>query len=77
MTLAAAWQGDTDKGSSVHNYLPYYEMHLVPDGIDTLTEIGVWTGGSLRMWSRWMPHAHIIGHRHRGGQLRRAVRHAL
>ena len=24
MTLAAAWQGDTDKGSSVHNYLPYY-----------------------------------------------------
>ena len=61
MTLAAAWQGDTDKGSSVHNYLPYYEMHLDPDEIDTLTEIGVWTGGSLRMWSRWMPHAHIIG----------------
>lgn len=53
--------GDTDKGSSVHNYLPLYERHLEPDYIETLTEIGVYTGGSLRMWARWLPDAQIIG----------------
>lgn len=61
MSLAECNLGDTDKGSAAHNYLPQYERHLVPAEIGTLTEIGVWQGGSLRMWSRWLPHAQIIG----------------
>lgn len=61
MTLAEACFGDTDKASHAHNYLPFYEMHLDPDKIGTLTEIGVYTGGSLRMWSRWMPETKVIG----------------
>lgn len=61
MTLRECWLGDTDKGSPVHDYLPFYELHLNPDEISTLTEIGVWTGGSLRMWARWLPHADIVG----------------
>src|SRR6516164_5688197 len=59
LTLTAACYGDTDK--DWHGYLKFYERHLVPAEISTLTEIGVWTGGSLRMWARWMPHARVIG----------------
>lgn len=60
-TLEECNRGDTDKGSGAHDYLPFYERHLVPAEIVTLTEIGVWTGGSLRMWARWLPHAQILG----------------
>lgn len=59
--LAEACWGDTDKASAAHDYLGVYERHLVPADIHTLTEIGVWTGGSLRMWARWLPDADIIG----------------
>lgn len=61
MRLEECNAGDTDKGSTAHNYLPFYERHLVPAEIRTLTEIGVWQGGSLRMWQRWIPHARVIG----------------
>jgi trans-aconitate methyltransferase len=57
--LSEACFGDTDK--AWHGYLPFYERHLVPAEIRTITEIGVWTGGSLRMWARWVPHAQVIG----------------
>lgn len=59
--LVDCWLGDTDKGSAAHNYLPFYERHIVPAEVHRLTEIGVWTGGSLRMWARWIPGAEIIG----------------
>lgn len=51
--------GDTDKGH--HGYLPLYERHLVREDISTLLEIGVFNGGSLRMWARWLPKAQIVG----------------
>lgn len=57
--LEEACYGDTDKGH--HGYLPLYEKHLCRDDIATLTEIGVYSGGSLRMWRRWLPQARVIG----------------
>lgn len=51
--------GDTDKGH--HGYLPLYERHLVREEITTLLEVGVFNGGSLRMWARWLPKARIVG----------------
>lgn len=57
--LEEACYGDTDKGH--HGYLPLYERHLEPKEIQTLVEIGVYNGGSLRMWARWAPHAQIVG----------------
>lgn len=57
--LIEAANGETDK--EWHGYLPHYERHLDPIAIRVLTEIGVETGGSLRMWERWLPKAKIIG----------------
>ena len=50
----------TDKGAA-HNYLVSYEKEM--DKLDnvTLLEIGVWMGGSLRLWSMWMNNPIIYG----------------
>lgn len=52
---------DTDKASSGHNYLGTYEKFLPYTGVSCLVEIGVFKGGSLRMWEEYYPSAKIIG----------------
>lgn len=54
---------NTDKSSSGHGYLQYYEEILRPLRQErfTLLEIGVAGGGSLRTWKTYFPHAQIIG----------------
>jgi hypothetical protein len=53
----------TDKGSTGHNYSPYYEMMLAPyrDMPISLLEIGVWEGASCRAWKDYFPKANIFG----------------
>jgi len=58
-SLSDCCLGDTDK--EWHGYLPFYARHIDPEQVGTLTEIGVWTGGSLRMWARWAPWAQVVG----------------
>ncbi len=53
----------TDKCSLNHDYLRHYERilgHLRHEPI-TLLEIGVFRGGSLRMWEDYMTTARIVG----------------
>lgn len=53
----------TDKNSIVHNYLDKYEFFLSKfrDAEFTLLELGVFHGGSLRMWKTYFPRAQIVG----------------
>jgi predicted O-methyltransferase YrrM len=52
----------TDKSSAHHDYLRHYELHfgLMKAPIQSLLEIGVYDGASLRMWRDFLPDAHII-----------------
>lgn len=53
----------TDKSSLNHDYLRHYERilgHLRNEPI-TLLEIGVFRGGSLRMWEDYLTAARIVG----------------
>ena len=53
----------TDKSSSHHDYLRHYEFYLgaLRRPIRNLLEIGVYDGGSLRMWSEFLPDAQVTG----------------
>jgi len=53
----------TDKASSNHNYLEFYEIFLAPlrDHALTILEVGVLNGASLRMWEEYFPQAKIVG----------------
>ncbi len=53
----------TDKASSHHDYLNFYESLFARrrDEALTLLEIGVLNGASLRTWREFFPHAHVIG----------------
>lgn len=53
----------TDKSSSGHSYLKFYEQHFkeLKDTELRLMEIGVWEGASLRMWEEYFPKAHVVG----------------
>lgn len=63
MTLAEAARGkETDKFSG-HSYLPFYDRmfaHLRQRS-DSVLEVGVAAGGSLRMWGEWFEHSPIVG----------------
>lgn len=53
----------TDKASSGHNYLQYYERFFQPirnDKLDIM-EIGIWEGASLRLWQEYFPNSLIYG----------------
>lgn len=49
----------TDKASSAHDYLKYYERHL-PDDPKRILEIGAFKGASLRLWKEAFPKAEIV-----------------
>ena len=68
--LAAAY-GDPNSGEQVHafsdkgnphTYIEYYEQHFEPrQNKARILEIGVKTGGSLLMWSRYFQEYRIVG----------------
>ncbi len=53
----------TDKASSHHNYLTFYESFMAPlrDAPITVLEIGVYQGASLKTWREYFTKARIIG----------------
>jgi hypothetical protein len=53
----------TDKSSEVHDYLRLYERRFgaVRDKAFVMIEVGVFHGGSLRMWGEYFPNARIVG----------------
>lgn len=58
-----ALQYGTDKNSKFHNYCPIYERFLAPlrDKPVNLLEVGVYRGGSLRMWQQYFQNGKIRG----------------
>jgi cephalosporin hydroxylase len=54
---------NTDKSSEIHDYCRKYEKYLPFDREDKLKilEIGVFNGGSLKMWSMFYPNSNVIG----------------
>lgn len=53
----------TDKASTFHNFLTFYEKHLssIRSQEIKLLEIGVKDGASVRMWKEFFPKASIVG----------------
>ena len=53
----------TDKSSSGHDYLSFFDAFFAPlrDLPVTLLEIGVYKGASLRTWEEYFPRGKIIG----------------
>jgi len=49
------------RGSLEHGYLDAYERHLAHREIRSVCEIGVASGGSLRLWEHLFPQARILG----------------
>lgn len=53
----------TDKAIPEHNFTEFYdeEFNLITDNIQTVLEIGIAYGSSLRMWQEYFPNAMIHG----------------
>ena len=53
----------TDKASSGHDYLSFYETFFRPirHSVKRILEIGVWQGQSLRVWNEYFPNAEVVG----------------
>ena len=53
----------TDKSSTHHNYLNFYESYFAPRRYEPLKilEIGVFRGASLKTWEAYFPNAEIVG----------------
>ncbi len=53
----------TDKASSGHDYLTFFDSFFAPlrDQPITLLEIGVFNGASLRTWEEYFPRGKIVG----------------
>lgn len=49
----------TDKRPLEHNYTQMYERFLRPGEVDSLLEVGLGSGASLRMWIDYLPEAKI------------------
>ena len=54
---------DTDKSSGFHGYLTHYEdvLGYLRDEPIELLEVGVWAGGSIRMWAEFFSNGHVTG----------------
>lgn len=53
----------TDKTKDYHDYLVFYEDELARfrEGNFVMFEIGVYQGGSLKMWANWFDKATVVG----------------
>lgn len=49
--------------NTVHSYVQGYYTHEFknPERVERILEIGIWTGGSMLLWSDWFPNAQVIG----------------
>ena len=54
---------ETDKGPSGHNYTEVYEYFFLPLRYAPIKilEIGIETGGSLKLWEKYFPNATVFG----------------
>lgn len=54
---------DTDKGSNGHFYTRHYEKIFgdITHTVESLCEVGIGSGASLRMWQDYFPNARIYG----------------
>jgi cephalosporin hydroxylase len=57
----ADWEGGTDKANG-HNYTSTYAKYLAEMRADPINfvEIGVWHGGSMAMWCKYLPKAKFL-----------------
>ena len=57
----ADWEGGTDKANG-HNYTSTYAKYLAEMRADHISfvEIGVWHGGSMAMWCKYLPKAKFL-----------------
>ena len=57
----ADWEGGTDKANG-HNYTSTYAKYLAEMRADHINfvEIGVWHGGSMAMWCKYLPKAKFL-----------------
>jgi hypothetical protein len=60
---AIGLEAGTDKSSSHHDYLSFYEIFFAPlrEEKITILEVGVYTGASLKTWEDYFPNATIVG----------------
>ncbi len=60
---AIGLRSGTDKASTDHNYLTFYERFFerLRDEPITILEVGVLNGASLKLWESYFPRATIIG----------------
>jgi len=59
--LSLVW--DTDKGTN-HSYIEYYyspEFTFKRTERLNILEIGIWNGGSIKLWKSWFVNSNIIG----------------
>lgn len=54
--------GRTDK-NTVHSYLPLYQNLLIRKKLTAknVLEVGIWNGGSIKLWSEFFPNATVYG----------------
>jgi len=52
----------TDK-NTVHSYLPLYQNLLISrkESAKNVLEIGIWNGGSIKLWNDFFPNATVYG----------------
>jgi hypothetical protein len=52
----------TDK-NTIHSYLPLYQQLLAKkkDTAKHVLEVGIWAGGSIKLWSDFFTNAHVYG----------------
>lgn len=50
----------SDKNSQWHNYMPFYES-ILPKDPESILEIGVLKGASMRAWKEYFPNTKLIG----------------
>lgn len=53
----------TDKGSTAHNFTPFYNKYFkdIREDVKKVVEIGVHNGYSIKMWADYFPNAEVVG----------------
>jgi 8-demethyl-8-alpha-L-rhamnosyltetracenomycin-C 2'-O-methyltransferase len=56
-------QGNATDKLTAHDYPLYYEQIFAPirESVESVLEIGIWNGGSLRCWRDYFPNAIVYG----------------
>lgn len=51
---------ESDKSSLGHDYMPFYE-NVLPENPESILEIGILKGASMRAWREYFPEAKLYG----------------